>query len=142
MSSETPESVWAIVEQMGHVKLSGRISEEEKFGAKMMRIDIPMIKRDCKGCRGKGKVPLLEGDTDLIDCPCTTFFTKYVSGASLYSVSIVSEAAARLVASKLSPEPVHVWDLPKQLPPSQQDDDAADGTCEVCGQQHTYGPCL
>lgn len=32
---------YAIVEIMGHRRLAGRIREEERFGAKMLRIDIP-----------------------------------------------------------------------------------------------------
>lgn len=111
-----PESVWAIVEQMGHVRLAGRATEEEKFGTKMMRLDIPKSDPTCKGCAGKGRIPLLEGDTHLSNCPCTTFMTKYIAGSSLYAVTIVSEEAARHVAARSSPEPVHAWELPKQLP--------------------------
>lgn len=32
---------WGIVELMGHVRLAGRVSEVERFGAKLGRIDIP-----------------------------------------------------------------------------------------------------
>jgi len=32
---------WAIVEIFGHRSHAGRIREEERFGAKMMRIDVP-----------------------------------------------------------------------------------------------------
>ena len=32
---------WAIVEIMGHRKHAGRIREEERFGAKMLRVDVP-----------------------------------------------------------------------------------------------------
>lgn len=39
MSDE--KEVWAVVELMGHVKLAGRLTEEEKFGTKMGRLDIP-----------------------------------------------------------------------------------------------------
>ena len=38
--SEKSEA-WAIVELMGHIKICGRLTEEEKFGAKMGRLDIP-----------------------------------------------------------------------------------------------------
>lgn len=33
---------WAIVEIFGHRKHAGRTREEERFGAKMLRIDIPV----------------------------------------------------------------------------------------------------
>lgn len=32
---------WAIVEIMGHRRHAGRVREEERFGAKMLRIDVP-----------------------------------------------------------------------------------------------------
>lgn len=32
--------MWAIVELMGHVRLAGYVTEEERFGAKLGRIDI------------------------------------------------------------------------------------------------------
>lgn len=35
------QSMWGILELMGHVRLAGRITEEERFGGKMGRIDIP-----------------------------------------------------------------------------------------------------
>ncbi len=34
---------WAIVEIMGHRKCAGRVREEERFGAKMLRIDVPRL---------------------------------------------------------------------------------------------------
>lgn len=33
---------WAMVEIFGHRSHAGRVREEERFGAKMMRVDIPM----------------------------------------------------------------------------------------------------
>ena len=33
---------WAIVEILGHRKHAGRVREEERFGAKMLRIDVPV----------------------------------------------------------------------------------------------------
>lgn len=37
---------WAIVEIMGHRKHAGRMREEERFGAKMCRIDVPTLVAD------------------------------------------------------------------------------------------------
>lgn len=36
-----PTDDWAIVELMGHRQRAGRVSEVEKFGAKLLRIDMP-----------------------------------------------------------------------------------------------------
>lgn len=38
-----PEYEWAVVEIMGHRKHAGRVREEERFGAKMLRVDVPTI---------------------------------------------------------------------------------------------------
>ena len=84
----TPET-WAIVELMGHCKISGRLSEEEKFGSKLGRLDIPQE----------------DG----------TFVTRYFGGASVYGIAVVSEAVARHVAKQTSVSPVSPWDFPKQL---------------------------
>lgn len=40
---------WAIVEIFGHRKHAGRTREEERFGAKMLRIDVPIDGDPAKG---------------------------------------------------------------------------------------------
>lgn len=85
---ETNEPVWAIVELMGHVKLAGRLTEEEKFGAKMGRLDIP------------------QGDG---------FVTQMFGGGSVYRITVVTEDVARHVCKQTSPAPVSPWDFPKRL---------------------------
>ncbi len=65
---ETPAE-WAVVSQMGHVQFSGRITEEERFGGKLGRCDVPQ--RD------------------------GTFLTRYFTAASLYSMVPCTEAYAR-----------------------------------------------
>lgn len=100
------ESVWAVVELMGHVKLAGRLTEEEKFGAKLGRLDIPQDD------------PLIAGQT--------VFVTQFFGGGSVYRITLVTEAVARHVAKKSSPEPVHSWDFPKQLAPAIHAQDEQD----------------
>ncbi len=80
---------WAVVELMGHVRVAGRLSEEEKFGGKLGRVDVPT---DDGG-----------------------FVTQYFTASSVYRLTIVSEEAARLVAKNNRVEPVHSWEIPKQL---------------------------
>lgn len=84
-----PAEQWAVVELMGHVRLAGRLTEEERFGAKMGRLDIPR--------------------------PDGSFVTRLFGGSSVYSLTYVDEAAARAVAAYTTVEPVHAWEL-KQLP--------------------------
>lgn len=76
---------WAILELMGHVRLAGRVTEEEHFGAKLGRIDIP---------NGDG------------------FTTQYFSGGSIYRLTPTTEVIARQVAQSNQPQPVHRWELP------------------------------
>jgi hypothetical protein len=85
--SETPV-MWGILELMGHVRTAGRITEEEKFGCKLGRIDIP---------KDDG------------------FVTQYFGGSSIYRLSPCTEEVARAVAKTSVPSPVHSWELPKQI---------------------------
>lgn len=54
---------WAVVELMGHVRLAGRLTEENLFGSALGRIDIPV---------GDG--------TD-------EFITQYFGGGSVYRIT-------------------------------------------------------
>jgi hypothetical protein len=85
MSEEQLES-WAVVSLMGHKTLAGRLSEEERFGAKMGRLDVP------------------DGDK---------FATFYFGGASVYSIEVVTEEVARKAAKSHVLRPVHVWTVPE-----------------------------
>jgi hypothetical protein len=76
---------WAIVELLGHVRLAGRVSEEEHFGAKLGRLDIPT---------GAG------------------FTTQFFGGSAVYRLTPVTEEIARAVAERNQPEPVSRWELP------------------------------
>lgn len=112
--NDEPE-VWAIVELMGHVRLAGRLTEEEKFGAKMGRLDIPksescpmlgiaahtMAPDACPQCGGSGHVK--------------GFVTQLFGGGSVYRITIVTEDVARHVAKSTTTAPVSPWDFPKQL---------------------------
>ncbi|MFA9263108.1 MAG: hypothetical protein ACEQSB_07265, partial [Undibacterium sp.] len=60
---------WAILELLGHVKIAGRITEEERFGVKMGRIDIPT--------------------------PADGFVTQYFGGGSVYRLTPTTETVAR-----------------------------------------------
>lgn len=80
------ELAWAVVELMGHVRMAGLLTEEERFGAKLGRLDVP---------KGDGFV--------------TTFF----GGQSVYRITPCTEEAARAVAAHNQPSPVHTWELPR-----------------------------
>jgi hypothetical protein len=79
---------WAILELMGHVKLAGFVTEEELFGGKIGRIDIPG-----------------EDGRDV---------TQYFGGHTIYRLTPVTEEVARRFAMRNQPRPVQVYEL--QLP--------------------------
>lgn len=79
---------WAVVELMGHVRIAGRLSEVEKFGAKMGQLDIP---------KGDG------------------FYTRLFGGPSVYSITLVTEEVARLIAERSDTPPLRSWEMPKQI---------------------------
>lgn len=81
---------WAIVELLGHVRMAGRVTEEELFGSKIGRVDCPT--------------------------PDGGYATVYFGGGSVYRLSPCTEAVARAVAQVSRPEPVHRWELPAPEP--------------------------
>ena len=101
---------WAIVELMGHVKLAGKLAEEEHFGSKLGRVDVPRNHvHNCPNCAG-GKsgypCPLCAGGN---------MMTVFFGGASVYRITPVSEEVARQAAKSLSHDPISHWDYPEDL---------------------------
>jgi hypothetical protein len=96
--AESPESFesWAILELMGHVRMAGRVTEEERFGSKMGRIDVP------------------QGDS---------FVSVYFTAGSIYRMTACSEEVARAVAAQNRVKPVHQYELPKPEPEPEEEDD-------------------
>lgn len=88
MSEQEPFKHWGILELMGHVKVAGLITEEERFGSKVGRIDIP------------------QGDV---------FVTQYFGGSSVYRLTPCTEEIARAIAKNVNHAPVYEWDLRRTL---------------------------
>lgn len=92
---------WAIVDLMGHLRLAGKLTEEERFGAKMGRLEIPQA----------------DG----------SFRTEWFGGASVYKISAVTEEVARGYAQQNPSPPVSPWDvramMTPKLPPPDRDGD-------------------
>lgn len=72
---------WAIVEVFGHRRHAGRTREEERFGAKMLRIDIPTVelRDDGAGVRGAA---------------ITGWTTLFYAGAAIFSLTPTDKATA------------------------------------------------
>ena len=89
---------WAVVELYGHRRHSGRTREEERFGAKFLRIDIP----------NKGD-PAAHGWT-----------THFYGGAAIFSFTLSDEATClRLNVPHASPARLS---LPALSDPDEDDD--------------------
>ncbi|WP_189348017.1 hypothetical protein [Mesorhizobium sp. M2D.F.Ca.ET.232.01.1.1] len=79
--SNLPEGFeWAIVEIFGHRRHAGRAREEERFGAKMLRIDVPTI---CL-IQAEGQPAEVGG--------IETWTTHWYGGSSLFSYTLTDEA--------------------------------------------------
>lgn len=85
---------WAQVEVFGHRRHFGRIEEVERFGTKMLRIDVPT------------------------DDP-TKFDTLLYGGASIFSIALCTEEIARAWADHCRPRPI----ARIEAPPAQNRDD-------------------
>lgn len=73
---------WGMLEIMGHRRHAGRYREEERFGSKMIRIDVPKVIID----RGDdaGAPPVLKAET---------WQTHFYSGGAIFSLTPATEAA-------------------------------------------------
>lgn len=99
---QTPPEQWAIIEIMGHLRLAGRIAEEDCFGAKLLRIDRPY---EAKG----GEI---------------VWVTSYHNGSVIYQLRLCDEATARATAQALGdPRPRDPAAPPAYLTYAPDDDD-------------------
>lgn len=94
MSDETQEQTtqapeqsdgweWMFIEIMGHRSHWGRTREEERFGTKMLRVDVP---RFITHQRSE------DGPAERIDPPIVEWATRYYSGSSIFSITLTDEA--------------------------------------------------
>lgn len=120
--AEAPAALWAIVELMGHRRIAGRVSEEQRYGVTLLRVDEP---------RADGG-----------------FRSSLYGGASLYGVHFVEEHEAREAAKHASPRPFS-WildraalpapaprdgfDEPGDDPPDDDDEHTESTECGKCG---------
>lgn len=86
MPEPPPDDIWACVEIFGHRKHYGRVTEVERFGTKMLRVDVPT----------GTPAPLLETET---------FDTFMYGGGAIFSLTPMTEEAARKWAESERPKP-------------------------------------
>jgi len=99
--------MWAVVEIMGRKVFAGRVTECVIAGAGFLRVDVPAVE-------------------------ALPAFTRYVEPHSVYGITPVNEAAARLCAERLRLRPVNTWELPALAPVFDAEATAADD-CESDG---------
>jgi|SRR6185312_14693490 len=87
MAKEVPDEMWALVEIFGHRRHYGRVTEVEKFGTKMLRVDVPI----------SDAAPLLGEQEE--------FETFIYGGASIFGMTPMTEDACRKWASRDRPKP-------------------------------------
>lgn len=94
---------WAILELMGHRRMSGRLSEQVVGGASFVRIDVP-------------------GDGE--EWTATQFYAP----SAIYCITPTTEAIARKIAASGRPMPVTEWELrpERTLPAASRDDEDDD----------------
>jgi hypothetical protein len=76
---------WAIVELFGHQVIAGRVSEQTIAGGDFVRVDVPGVENGSIG------------------------FTRFYGPGAIYSITPVSERAARLAAKRCAPRPITVY---------------------------------
>ena len=77
---------WCVLELMGHIRLGGRVTEEQRFGGTMGRIDIP---------NGNGG-----------------FTTQYFGPGAVFRLTPTTEQLARIIAAQSTIDPVYRWEIP------------------------------
>lgn len=77
---------WAVVEIFGHRRHCGRAREEERFGSKMLRIDVPKV------CRSDEGALRIDG-----------WSTHYYGGSAIFSYSLTDEASVLRANAPYSP---------------------------------------
>lgn len=96
-----PAWEWALVEVFGHRSHAGRCREEDRFGTKMLRVDVPKIVEPA--------APLeVRGDATSAGIapaePTIEWTTHYYGGSAIFSYTLTDEASVmRANAPYVSP---------------------------------------
>jgi hypothetical protein len=94
---------WSIVEIFGHRRHVGRIREEERFGTKMLRIDVPKVEYETREITG--------------------FASHYYGGGSIFSITPTDAASAVEANRKHSPFRTALLPRPEPDEPTFSDND-------------------
>ena len=100
--------LWGIVEQLGHNRFAGRITEQVVAGAAMVRVDVP------EAVENGEKIP---------------GFTKFLAPSSLFGITPTDGDTARLAALNFRVRPLEAFHIvvPQRQPALPYSDDFLDG---------------
>lgn len=104
---------WCVVEIFGHRRHAGRFREEERFGTKMLRIDIPTVTAE----PGGPETGTIAGWT-----------THYYGGASIFSLTLSDEASVVRANKPYSPPARITYREPS---PADDDDGPDEDDCPL-----------
>jgi hypothetical protein len=124
MSDNSKFEGWAVVEMMGHRRLAGHVTQVEMGIQAMLRVDVPAIEFEVS------EWAPIDGSDGLYKNFTKKFpeFTTFVSPASLYALTPVSEEFARKSAIQFRITPPGFVDstttlaLPAPESPSEDDE--------------------
>jgi hypothetical protein len=107
---------WAILELMGHRRLTGRVSEVEIAGSSFIRIDVPgFVHTEPTGEQEEREAA-----------------TQFYSPAAVYCITPTTEEIVR--ATRTAPMPVQEWELRRALPAGVERDDFLEELPEHYGE--------
>jgi hypothetical protein len=113
--SESTE-YWAVIELMGHVCLPGRVSEVQRFGATLGKVEVP--------------------------APDGSFVTHYFNGGSVYRETPCTEEVAREIAANGYTRPSWTWRLGTQAALPEHTYPAPEAPPCGCGPDESCHQCF
>lgn len=114
---QEPTWEWAIVEIFGHRRHAGRAREEERFGAKMLRIDVP-----------------LKGDPS-----ANGWETHWYGGSSIFSFTLTDEESVMRINKPFDAPSRYHLAAPERGPSSI--DDPEDHLFGCATREDSSAPC-
>jgi hypothetical protein len=124
---------WVILEVFGHRRHVGRAREEERFGTKMVRIDVPTYP----------PTRTLFDDAEAVPEATITWHTHYYSGSAVFSFSLTDEATVREENTPYAPPHRVRLPAPERVDPNTVDDEPfeADGDefTDAPGRDYDHG---
>lgn len=102
---------WAVVEVFGHRRHVGRTREEDRFGLKMLRVDVPNLAKNDDG-----------------ELMIESWSTHFYAGAAIFSFSLTDEASAMRANRPYEAAALIAWrDRDDEQRPDRHGDDETDG---------------